>query len=280
MESAELKAFMGWFKWVLFALMIVAVILLVYFSIRSFKKKKTNPVKFISVTGIFAALSVLLYVIIPDFGLGFTPFWLKVHLDEIPMFLGGYMYGPLAAILINLVKTLIKLPISTTACVGEFGDFIFSLIFVLPAVILYEKRRKISSVFIGAGISTVAHIIFAMIFNVYVMVPFFSYFYNYPLAALEKACSAIIPAVSGENWIWMYAFVMVAPMNAIKDIIVLSAVILLYKRLHIVINRIGQSNEVIQSSTNRIGVSSLSLVYSSIVIFVLVAVLKIGLSFA
>ena len=167
MDSNELKAFMGWFKWVLFALMIVAVILLVFFSIRSFKKKKVNPSKFIAVTGIFAALSVLLYVVIPDFGLGFTPFWLKVHLDEIPMFLAGYMYGPLSAIMINLTKTLIKLPMSSTACVGEIGDFIFSLIFVIPAVILYEKRRKLSSVFIGTGISTAAHIIFAMIFNGY-----------------------------------------------------------------------------------------------------------------
>ena len=243
MDSNELKAFMGWFKWVLFALMIVAVILLVFFSIRSFKKKKVNPSKFIAVTGIFAALSVLLYVVIPDFGLGFTPFWLKVHLDEIPMFLAGYMYGPLSAIMINLTKTLIKLPMSSTACVGEIGDFIFSLIFVIPAVILYEKRRKLSSVFIGVGISTAAHIIFAMIFNVYVMVPFFSYFYNYPLEGLEKACSIIIPAVSGENWIWMYALIMVAPMNLIKDAIVFLVVLLLYKRLHILINRIGSRND-------------------------------------
>ena len=247
MTPEELKAFMGWFKWLLFALMIVAVSLLIFFSIRSFKKRRVNPVKFISVTGIFAALSVLLYVVIPDFGLGFTPFWLKVHLDEIPMFLAGYMYGPVSAIMINLIKTLIKLPISTTACVGEIGDFIFSLVFVLPAVILYERKRKLSRVFMGMGISTAAHVVFAMIFNVYVMVPFFSYFYNIPLAGLEGACSAIVPVVSGENWVWMYALIMVAPMNLIKDAIVLAVVLLLYKRLHILINRIGERNDNIVS---------------------------------
>ena len=75
------------------------------------------------------------------------------------------------------------------------------------------------------------------------MVPFFSYFYNYPLEGLEKACSAIIPAVSGENWIWMYALIMVAPMNLIKDAIVFLVVLLLYKRLHILINRIGSRND-------------------------------------
>lgn len=242
MTPEEVKAFMGWFKWVLFALMIAAVALLVFFSIRNFKKKRINPVKFISVTGIFAALSVLLYVVIPDFGLGFTPPWLKVHLDEIPMFLAGYMYGPLSAIMVDLVKTLIKLPMTTTAAVGELGDFVFSLIFVIPAVILYEKRRKLSSVFIGVGISTIAHVVFAMIFNVFVLVPFYSNVMGYPLVALEAMCSKIVPAVSGENWVWMYALIMVAPMNLIKDAIVFAVVLLLYKRLHILINRIGQRN--------------------------------------
>ena len=86
---------------------------------------QVNIIKFMTVTGIFSALSVILYVVVPDFGLGFTPFWLKVHLDEIPMFLAGYMYGPLAAIVVNLIKMLIKLPMTTTACVGEFGDFFY-----------------------------------------------------------------------------------------------------------------------------------------------------------
>ncbi len=243
MTPEEVKAFMGWFKWVLFALMIAAVAFLVFFSIRNFKKKRINPVKFISITGIFAAISVLLYVVIPDFGLGFTPPWLKVHLDEIPMFLAGYMYGPLSAIMVDLVKTLIKLPMTTTAAVGELGDFVFSLIFVIPAVILYEKRRKLSSVFIGVGISTLAHIVFAMIFNVYVLVPFYSNVMGYPLVALETMCSKIVPAVSGENWVWMYALIMVAPMNLIKDAIVFVVVLLLYKRLHLLINRIGQRND-------------------------------------
>lgn len=243
MDPQQLQDFMGWFKWVLMGLMFLLVALLVFLSYRSHKKRNTNPVKFITVTGIFAALSVILYVVVPDFGLGFTPFWLKVHLDEIPMFLAGYMYGPVSAIMVNLVKTIIKLPLSSTACVGEIGDFIFSMVFVLPAVIIYEKRRKMSSVFMGMGISTGAHIIFAMIFNVYVMVPFFSYFYGVPLSGLEKACSSIIPVVSGDNWIWMYALIMVAPMNAIKDLIVFAVVLLLYKRLHNLINRIGSQTK-------------------------------------
>ena len=228
-----------WFKLMMAGILLLITAGLLVLSYFSYRKKRLNPVKFIAVTGIFSALAAILYVVVPDFGLGFTPPWLKVHLDEIPMLLVGYMYGPVAAIVVDLVKTLIKLPMSTTACVGEVGDFLFSLVFVLPAVMIYEKRRKLSSVFIGLGISTTLHIIFAMLMNVYFMVPFYSKLYGMPLSALEGACSAIVPAVSGKNWIWLYALIMVAPMNLIKDAIVIAVTLLLYKRLHIFIDRIG-----------------------------------------
>lgn len=242
MNSEELKSFMGWFKWVMMGLLILIVIGLFVLSYFNYKKKKINPIKFISVTGIFGALAVILYVVVPDFGLGFTPPWLKVHLDEIPMFLAGYMYGPIAAVVVDLIKTLVKLPMSSTACVGEIGDFIFSLVFVLPAVLIYERKRKLSSVFIGFGISTFIQIAFAMIMNVYFMIPFYSMLYGLPESVLEGMCTKIIPTVQGENWKWLYASVMVAPMNAIKDAIVILVTLLLYKRLHILINRIGSEN--------------------------------------
>ena len=239
----DLKVFMSWFKWVLMGLLFLIAIGLFIFSYFNYKKKNLNPVKFITVTGIFGALAVILYVVVPDFSLGFTPPWLKVHLDEIPMFLVGYMYGPAASIIVNLLKMIVKLPFTSTACVGEIGDFIFSLIFVIPAVILYEKRRKLSSVFIGMGISTFAHVVFAMLLNVYFMIPFYSALYGLPLSVLESMCSKIVPAVSGDNWVWLYASIMVAPMNLIKDVMVIAVVLLLYKRLHILINRIGEQSE-------------------------------------
>ncbi len=243
MNSEELKQFMGWFKWVMMGILILIVIGLFVLSYFHYKKRKINPVKFMTVTGIFGAISIILYVVVPDFGLGFTPPWLKVHLDEIPMFLVGFMYGPLGAVMVNILKTLVKLPLTSTACVGELGDFIFSLVFVLPAVMIYERRRKLSSVFIGVGISSIVHIIFAMVMNVYFMIPFYSMFYNLPESVLEGMCKAVVPAVQGDNWKWLYAGIMVAPMNAIKDAIVIVAVLLLYKRLHILIERISSEIE-------------------------------------
>ena len=71
------------------------------------------------------------------------------------------------------------------------------------------------------------------------MIPFYAMFYGMPESVLEGMCTAVVPSVQGENWKWLYAGIMVAPMNAIKDTIVFVAVLLLYKRLHLLIMRIG-----------------------------------------
>ncbi|MCR5505713.1 MAG: ECF transporter S component [Bacilli bacterium] len=228
----------AWFKWTMAGVLLLIAVGLFIFSFLSYKKKNLSPVKFVAVTGIFGALAAILYCVpIFTFNLPFLPAFLSIHLDEIPIFLVGYLYGPLPSIMVTLIKTLIKLPNTSTACVGEFGDFIFTCVFVLPSVILYERRRKFSSVFIGFGISLTLHLLVTMIANVYVMIPFYSSFYNMSYETLLKACQAANKNIKDVGW--SYALLAVLPMNAIKDSIVIVAVLVLYKRLHILIDRIG-----------------------------------------
>ena len=227
-----------WFKLLMAGILLVIVGVLFVFSWLSYRKKNVSPVKFVAVTGIFGALAAILYCVpIFTFKLPFLPSFLTIHLDEIPIIIVGFMYGPLSSIMVTLIKTLIKLPMSTTACVGELGDFVFTLVFVLPCAILYEKRRKLSSVFIGFGASFVLQIVIAMIVNVYVMIPFYSFFYHVSKEKILGWCQAVNPSIKDVGW--SYAFFAVLPMNAIKNGIVIAATLLLYKRLHILIDRIG-----------------------------------------
>ena len=231
MDSKSMQTFMGWFKWVLVGVMVIALALIVLFSLLDFKKRKIKMSKFIAVTGMFAALSSILYCVkIFTFHLPFLPSFLSIHLDEIPIFIVGYAYGPLAAIMVTLVKTIIKLPMSTTACVGEFGDLFLTLIFVLPSVILYTKRRKLSSVFIGFGVSFFVQIVSAMFLNVYAFIPFYEFLWGISEEQLLAACQAANPNITDVGW--SYALLAVLPMNAIKNSIVLVITFFIYKALH------------------------------------------------
>ena len=127
---------------------IIGVVLILSISLFLFLKTRTRKsrinTKFIAKTSIFAAFSIILYLV-PVFNfelVGLFPSFLKIHFDEVPTFIAGFAYGPLSAGLILVVKTLAKLPISNTHGVGELADLIYSAAFIIPATLIYKKTIK------------------------------------------------------------------------------------------------------------------------------------------
>ena len=110
--------------------------------------------KFITRSAVFAAISIILYLV-PVFNLALPifPSFLKIHIDEIPAFIAGFAYGPLSAVCVIVVKTIAKLPMSSTMGVGELADLIYSLAFVLPAAIYYKKHKTIKGALVSLLIS-------------------------------------------------------------------------------------------------------------------------------
>ncbi len=189
-----------------------------------------SSVSLIAKAGIFGGLSTLLYVVpIFTIKLPFFPEFLTLHFDEVPVLIVGLAEGPLGAVLALLCKTLIKLPFSTTATVGEWADLILSLVFILPVCVLYKRKKSWKSMVIGLAISTPVHLIIAMLLNVYALIPFYSSFYGIPLDSLLAICKAANPAI--DNLEWGYALFAVLPFNALKDAIVIALSSLLYKSL-------------------------------------------------
>ena len=104
--------------------------------------RKYFTLKTIAGIAIFTALAAILYCVPGfQFSLGFAPSFLKLHFDEIPVLISSFAYGPVAGVLVLLLKSLIKLPsdISSTYGIGVFADFLYSLFLILPAAIIYKK---------------------------------------------------------------------------------------------------------------------------------------------
>lgn len=202
----------------------------VYFSFHP--SKSFNPVRFMSRVGMFGALATLLYVI-PVFSvkLPFFPSFLSIHFDEIPAFIAGFAYGPLAGFGVILVKTLIKLPFSETLCVGELTDLILSSIYVCSAALIYKKKRNLKGVAIGFAVSTALQVVSAMLLNVYVMIPFYMQVMGFAEGDLLYVMRLAIPAI--QNVRWSYAAFAVLPFNLLKDALVVILTFLLYRSLHV-----------------------------------------------
>lgn len=201
----------------------------VYFTI--FPGKQFNRARFVARIGIFAGFSALLYVVeVFTVKLPFFPSFLSLHFDEVPAFIAGFAYGPLAGVLVILIKTMIKLPFSQTFLVGEATDLILSGIYVFIVTFIYKKKRNLKGVALGFTIGTVVQVIIAMLLNVYIMIPLYIFMKGFKESELLYVMRLAVPAISDVRW--SYAFLAVLPFNLVKDAIVIVLTFILYRSLH------------------------------------------------
>lgn len=201
-------------------------------------KKSPITTKFIARTGLFAAMSIILYLV-PGlkFSVPFFPSFLEFHFDEVPALIAGFAYGPLSGFFVILVKTIVKLPMTNTMMVGELADFIYSSIFVIPAAIIYKKNRSIKGALIGLLVATVIQVIVSALITSFLILDFYIFMMGWPKAVILNMCKAANPNVTSLGW--TFFFLVGLPFNAMKDAMVVVITFLLYKRLHRVIDRIG-----------------------------------------
>ena len=221
----------------LFIVVAFVVVFLAKFLAKFFFKGNVMTTRFIARTAVFAAISIILYTVpFLKFSLPIFPAFLEIHLDEIPAFIAGFAYGPLSGALVILIKTIVKLPLTNTACVGEFADFIYSMVFVIPAAIIYKRHRTIKGAFISMGVATVIQIMTASFVTTFVMLDAYSKLYHLPKAVILGMCQKINPAITSLGF--PFLLMVALPFNALKDAIVVMLTFLLYKRLRILFNKI------------------------------------------
>ena len=215
----------------------MAIVIAVAFFFRTFFKGNVITTRFIARTAVFAAISIILYTVpFLKFSLPIFPAFLEIHLDEIPAFMAGFAYGPISGFLVILVKTLVKLPLTSTAGVGELADFIYSAAFVIPAAIIYKKHRTLKGALISLLVATVVQLLVASFGTTFIMLDMYSMLYHLPKEVILAMCQKINPVVS--NLRFPFLLMVALPFNALKDAIVVVVTALLYKRLRLLFKKI------------------------------------------
>ena len=88
-----------------------------------------------------SAIAVVLMLF--EFPLPFiAPPFYELDFSEVPVLIGAFALGPWAGVIIEAIKILLNLVINgtITAFVGEIGNFIIGVAFVLPAALIYNKK--------------------------------------------------------------------------------------------------------------------------------------------
>jgi riboflavin transporter FmnP len=223
----------------LLTIIALLVIVAVMWIIKGKKEKITS--KKIASLGIFTAFSIVLYFL--KFNLPFIfPSFLEINFSLLPIIIVGFMFGPVEGITVVLLRAIIKIPFTSTFCVGELADALIGIPVVLVSSLIYIKFHSKKGALISLLFGVFTWIFAAVLANYFINVPFFIQLYcNGNVSAFLGALS-IIPGVTEENYLIKYLFLAVVPFNGLLSILVSTVTFLVYKKISILFNKLGATN--------------------------------------
>ena len=186
---------------------------------------------------VLTAISFVLYLL--KFNLPFMfPSFLEMQFSELPAMLAGFSMGPVAGVLVVVFKCLLKLPLTSTAYVGELTDIIIGVAYVLPASIIYRLRKDKKHALIGISVGTVA----AVLINRFISIPFYTeMMFGGNFGTIVGICSAIYPNATEETFYAYYLGLGIVPFNLLRTLIMSLLTFLLYKKLSKILHWEGES---------------------------------------
>ena len=193
--------------------------------VRTSSRRKIKEIAFIGVLGAASAVMMLFRFPIP-----FLPPFLSFDLSGVMEMLGGYMFGPMAAFFVILVKIMVQLSMqgSFSFGTGELQSLMLSCTYVLPAVMLYQRKKTKKMAVAGMALSTLLVSGVAVLTNLYLIIPFYAKLSGLTMADFVAMCTAVNPAVKSAAGMVILGIV---PFNLIKYSATSLVTFLVYKRL-------------------------------------------------
>ncbi|MDU6634047.1 MAG: ECF transporter S component [Clostridium perfringens] len=182
------------------------------------KTKTLNTNRFIKLSLLSAIAVILMYIdfpVIPIFP------WLKIDLSDVPALMGAFAFGPLAGVIIELMKNLLILIVKGTGTgfVGEFANFLVGVALVWPAALVYKKNKTKKNAILGMVLGFLCIEVVGILANVYLLLPAYG-------MAMSKA------------ELMQYVTVGLIPFNGIKSILVCGITYALYKKVSVSIFKV------------------------------------------
>lgn len=224
---------------VVIAFILIARIFERLVGINNNARNKTYRIAFI---GMFSAISgVLMCLEIPAVATMFiAPSFYRFDFSEIPVLICAFAYGPMAGVITEFIKILIKLILKSTssAFVGELANFIIGCSMILPASLIYHIKKTRTTALVGMGIGTLVMTVIGAAFNGLYLLPAFAAMYGMPLDVIVGMGKEIHSSIDS---VLSFAILIVAPFNLLKGIIISTITFVLYKRVSILIHGVEKN---------------------------------------
>lgn len=202
---------------------------------------KVFTTKNITRIAVFSAVAFVLYMFIKFPLPGVFPEFLDFQISDMPALLAGYMMGPIAGCLVVAIKCLLKLPFSSTAGVGELGDFLLGIAFVLTASLIYRNHRTKKGAIVSLAIGSAACTAVSLAVNAFILIPFYSTAFG--IEAVVGMLSKLFKDVTEDTIMNYYLPLSVLPFNLLRCLLSSVITFLVYKKLSRFFDRIFEARE-------------------------------------
>ena len=186
-------------------------------------KRNENAMFNLTRCGLLSAMAVILfYIEIPVVA------FYKLDLSTLPAILAGFAMGPIQGVAVIVVKNLVHMLGTSTACVGELADILMSCAFVVPASLYYRKHKNRKSALMAMLIGSAAMVLVSVLVNYFILIPAYQVLMNLPLEVIigmgQKVFGFIDTTVE-------LVLAITAPFNILKAVVLSVVTYLLYKRV-------------------------------------------------
>ena len=177
------------------------------------KSSKTNYLVKIGVLSAIAFVLQFAGSLIPKVA-GF----LEIEFSDFTAIIGALSLGPVAGLLIELIKNLLHSTITTTGFVGEFANLIVNGSFVLTIGLFYKFNKTKKGAIIALILGSIIMPLSAAAVNYFIMLPLF----------MPTASSAVKFGLVAST---------ITPFNFVRAIVLSVITIFCYKRLSPILHK-------------------------------------------
>lgn len=185
------------------------------------------PVRTVATVAVLSAIAIVIMLL--EFPLWFAPPFYKLDLSEIVVLIGAFALGPWAGVAIEGIKILLNFLFTGTVTggIGELANFLIGCALVVPAAVIYRKKRTRLGAIIGLSVGILSLTVVGCVLNYFVLLPAYSKVFA-PMETLIGMGTAVNPAITDRLTFVLYA---VAPFNLFKGTVVSLVTMVLYKRV-------------------------------------------------
>lgn len=190
------------------------------------KTKNANKTRIIAGCGVLTAVAAVLQFI--EVSIPIMPSFIKLDFSDLPAILGAFAYGPLAGVLIELLKNVIHLPFTGSMMIGELSNFMLGAVFACVAGYMYKQKKNIGNAIIGGVAGAIAMGLVAIVTNFFIIYPLYYSVLGFPEEAVLGMYQIIRPSTgSVAEALIVFNF----PFTVVKGMISVIVTMLIYKPL-------------------------------------------------